>query len=254
MKKYLISFLKSAWKLLVTFVILFIVVFISSNPNNEIYKFLDKFSFSDDQKKNVLVGIVTLIIGLIELLIILVNKLFIWAVQKLLKKLKVDISFSGVGKSTKIVDKKLFFYQKSNGLFHENKLKVLLCIYPAGDWTMWILKKLKVRIEIFFNPQLFDVTLDNDQEWISETDQLSSSISINEEQAICINILDDYRLDSHDRDSFEIEEIIYVTPKGNLKKTSKVDYILRGTFIDKPFNMFCAVKIDSFTAIKGGKK
>lgn len=216
MKKALNEFIKSVIKFTVTFVITLFTAIISSNNTNIVYDFLNRHGYSDPTtQKVILSGIIAVIVGIIQSLLGLLYKTLLWSIKKYFERLTVNINFK-----IKNRNKELIKFRPVGGEYQEEQVDIELEIVPAGKFSMFILKLLGLQIEIFFNPQIIDVTLVNDKEWLNE----NASTRVNEKQAICISVLENYRLGGLSMKSFIMTESIVILPKRVKRDTAHIDF------------------------------
>ncbi|MCD2334469.1 hypothetical protein [Bacillus cereus] len=231
MKKAFYEFIKSGIKIIVTFVITFVTAIISSNNSNILYDFLNRHGYSDPTtQKVILSAIIAAVVGVIQLLLGLLYKTLLWGIKRYFERLIVDINFKVNNRN-----KELIKFKPVGGEYVEEQVDIELKIAPAGKISMFILKLLGLQIEIFFNPQIIDVTLVNDQEWLNE----KASTRVNEKQAICISILENYRLGGLSMKPFIMTESIVILPKRVKRDTAHIDFKLTSVVGSKISSALC---------------
>lgn len=203
-------------KLVKDFVLTIAVAFLATNQQNFIYHFLNGLNIKNIVfQKIVLSALVTFAIGLISVLLNWIGFKINLFVSKFLKKASIEPKFFSNNKSiTKLM------FKKSGLSFEERQIELELSITPAGKISLFILKALKVKIEIFFNPQVLDITLKNDSKWMSK----KADVYIDESQKLCINFFDTFRLGGMQNQPFKREESILIVPKRNNSQTTYVDF------------------------------
>ncbi|TCW43407.1 hypothetical protein EC917_14310 [Bacillus thuringiensis] len=231
MKKALYDFLKSARKLFATFVITFFTAIISSNNTNIVYDFLNRHGYSDPTiQKVILSGIIALAVGVLQLVFDLLYKILLWSVKRYFERLTVDIKFKIKNRNKEVIK-----FKAVGGEYEEEQVDIELEIVPAGKISMFILKLLGLQIEIFFNPQIIDVALVNDQEWLNE----NAGTRVNEQQAICISVLKNYRLGGLSMKPFIMTESIVILPKRVKRDTAYIDFKLTSVVGSKISSALC---------------
>ncbi|OPD56199.1 hypothetical protein [Bacillus anthracis] len=246
MKKAIYDFLKSVIKLIVTFVITFFTAIISSNNSNIVYNLLNQHGYSDPTiQKVILSGIIAVAVGVLQLLLGLLYKTLLWSIKRYFERLIVDISFKINNRYKESIK-----FKPVGGEYKEEEVDIELEIVPAGKISMFILKLLGLQIEIFFNPQIIDVTLVNDQEWLNE----NASTRVNEKQTICISVLENYRLGGLSMKSFIMTESIVILPKRVKRDTAHIDFKLTSVAGSKITSALCDSKMKELNIeCEGGK-
>ncbi|MGF9814310.1 hypothetical protein [Bacillus toyonensis] len=246
MKKALNEFMKSVIKFTVTFIITLCTAIVSSDNTNIVYDFLNRHGYSDPTtQKVILSGIIAAIVGIVQSLIGLLYKTLLWSIKKYFERLTVNINFK-----IKNRNKELIKFKPVGREYQEEQVDIELEIVPAGKFSMFILKLLGLRIEIFFNPQIIDVTLVNDKEWLNE----NASTRVNEKQAICISVLENYRLGGLSMKSFIMTESIVILPKRVKRDTAHIDFKLTSVVGSKISSALCDSNIKELNIeCEGGK-
>lgn len=246
MKKALYDFLKSARKLIATFVITFFTAIISSNNTNIVYDFLNRHGYSDPTiQKVILSGIIALAVGVLQLVFDLLYKTLLWSVKRYFERLTVDIKFKINNRNKEVIK-----FKAVGGEYEEEQVDIELEIVPAGKISMFILKLLGLQIEIFFNPQIIDVALVNDQEWLNE----NAGTRVNEQQAICISVLKNYRLGGLSMKPFIMTESIVILPKRVKRDTAYIDFKLTSVVGSKVSSALCESNMKELNIeCEGGK-
>jgi|GEM_PF-2319218 len=247
MKKALYDFIKAIIKVFVTFLITFFTAIISSNNTNIVYDFLNRHGYSDPTtQKVILSSIIAVAVGVLQAALWLLYKILLWSIKKYFERLTVDIKFKINNRN-----KELIKFKPVGGEYEEEQVDIELEIVPAGKISMFILKLLGLQIEIFFNPQIIDVTLVNDQEWLNE----NASTRVNEKEAICISILKNYRLGGLSmKSSFIMTESIIILPKRVKRDTAHIDFKLTSVIGSKISSALCDSNIKELSIeCEGGK-
>lgn len=216
MKKTISDFINKTIKIIVTFVVTLFTAIISSNNKNIVYDFLNQHGYSDPTvQKVILSAIIAAAIAILQELLGLLYKALLWIIKSYFARLTVEINFRTNNRNTESIK-----FKPSGGEYEEKQIEIELKIIPAGKISILIFKLLKLQIEIFFNPQIIDVTLVNDQEWFND----SASTRINENQAICINVLDNYHLGGLSMKPYIMTESIVILPKRVKRDTAYIDF------------------------------
>lgn len=246
MKKSFSKFVKSSIKIVATFVVTFFTAIIASDNTNSVYEFLNKQGYSDPVvQRAILSGLIVAAIGLLLLVFDLLYKVLLWVVKKYFKRLIVDINFKINNRS-----KELIKFKPVGGEYEEERVDIEIEIVPAGKVSMFILKLLGLQIEIFFNPHIINVTLENDQEWLNE----SASTRVDEKQAVCISVLKNYRLGGSSMRTFLMTESIVILPKRVKRETAHIDFKLTSTIGSKMSSALCGFNMKELNVeCEGGK-
>lgn len=212
------SYITKFWKIIITFIVTFITVVVSSDNTNFVYNILNQIGVTEPAlQKSILSAVIVTVIGIVQLLLEVLYKLLLYCIKKYFERLTVYIDFKVKNKS-----KELIKFKPVAKVYEEVQVDIELNIDPAGKISMFILKLLGLQIELFFNPQIIEVSLVNDQEWCNE----KARTKLNEEQVICISVLENYRLGGHTKNSFTITESIIVFPKRLSREIAHIDFKL----------------------------
>ncbi|SDJ77801.1 hypothetical protein [Salimicrobium halophilum] len=142
MKKKLFQYLK-------TFVVTILVAFIATNQENYIYKILDIIGYESDLlKKTVLSAIIALFIGLLSLCIT-----YLWSKIKLIFQ-KLDVSFNTKLNGTKRTTMK---FSPNDYEYASQDVEFEVNFNPGGWVSNFLIKKLGISLNIYFNPELLDI-------------------------------------------------------------------------------------------------
>lgn len=231
MKKKIYKYITSIWNLIIGFCITLFTAIIASDKTNFVYDFLNKHHYSDPGvQKAALSAIIVITVGILQLTINLISEWIFWVIKQYFKRLVVEVEF----KQNKRI-KELLKFRPSQGEYKEERVDIELKIVPAGKISMLILKLLGLQIEIFFNPHIIDITLENDKEWLGE----SASTKLDERQAICIEVLKNYRLGGSAMKPFDMSESIVILPKRVRKETAHIDVKLTSLIGSKVSRALC---------------
>lgn len=231
MKDIFYNFVSKIIKLIVTFLIALFTVVIASDNSNKLYEFLNKHDYTDPLvQKAILSAAIAGAIGILQELIDLLYKLLLWIIKKYFKRLTVSIKFKKNKRNRDVIR-----FKPVNGAYVAEQVDIEINIVPAGKIAMMILKLLGLRIEVFFNPHIIDVTLENDPEWLNE----KADTKVNQEQAVCISVLKDYRLGGSTIKPFLMTESIIILPKRVKKDTAHIDFKLTSFMGSKLSSALC---------------
>lgn len=236
MKKHIGEFINGFLKISATFVITFITATVSTDNQNYIYTFLSKNGFSDVvMQKVVLSGVIVTIVGFFQILCKLIFNLILWGLRKYFKRLTVNINFKVDNHEKEIIE-----FKPIDGEYSGEQVDIEIEVVPAGKVSMLILKVLGLQLEIFFNPQIIDVFLLNDKEWLNE----KATTHVNNENGISIKLLANYRLGGTFEKKFVTTENIVILPKRVRRGTSYLDFKLKSNFGVKISNALCESQIN----------
>ncbi|MFD3447137.1 hypothetical protein ACFDTO_21300 [Microbacteriaceae bacterium 4G12] len=149
-------------QLLKTFVITLIVAFAATNNQNLIYNIIDKLGYENDvMKKTVLSAVITLLIGLISILIS-----FLWsAITSTIKKMDVTLITKINGRK-----KDTFKFTPTNHEYDSQDVEIEITFQPMGWLSSLLIKNIGVTLDIYFNPELLDVSYSD--RWDCEANQV----------------------------------------------------------------------------------
>lgn len=231
MKKIFLGFLKGFSKLIVTGLIAFVIAIIASDNSNIFYKTLNEYNITDPvAQKGILSAAIAFVIGSVDLLLKLLFKCSLWIIGKYFKRLKVSIHFKENSRSKKTIK-----FKPNNGVYKEERIDIEVEVVPAGKISLFILKMLGLQIQVFFNPHILDVTLENDQEWLGE----QPVTTIDDKQAVCISVLKNYSIKGSKLKPFKTTESIVIVPKRVKRDTAHIDFRLSSFFGSKLSNALC---------------
>lgn len=236
MKDIIFNFGAKVGKLCVAFFVTLFTVILASDNRNIIYTFLENHGFKDEvMKKAVLSALIALLLGLIQATIWLLNKLFIWWLSKYFKKLLIELEFKVDGRVSKNAK-----FEPKNKQYTEKKVNVKLVITPAGKFSMYILKHLDIGIDIFFNPQILDITLENDLEWLGENSS-SVDVKLDGKQSLGVLLLKDYKLGGIKTEPFERTVPFFIMPRRLADATTSVNFKINSYWMNKISRKMCSV-------------
>ena len=232
MIKYFDEFISGFFKVLMTFVITFITAVVSTNNQNYIYTLLEKNGLSDvTLQKAILSGVIVAGIGILQLLLNLIGKVGLWILKIYFKRLTLNIKFKAKNCKNQTIK-----FKPKGGEYIGEEVDIELEVVPAGKISMLLLKLLGLQVKVFFNPQIIDIHLLNDKEWLNE----KTDTRINKEQCICIKLLAEYRLDGSSTNKFIKTERILIIPKRVKSDTTSINFKLSSNFGMKISNALCA--------------
>ncbi|HDR3890152.1 TPA: hypothetical protein QCO65_004656 [Bacillus cereus] len=133
-----------------TFIITLSVAFIATDQQNFVYNILDTLGYGNDLlKKTVLSAVITLFIGIMSILIS-----YLWA------KIKTNMKKMNVLLITKLdgTKKSNCKFMPNNYEYDEKDVEVEIVLNPGGRIPNLLIKKLGFKLDIYFNPELLDVS------------------------------------------------------------------------------------------------
>lgn len=154
--------MKNAIQLIKTFVITLIVAFTATNKQNLIYNILDKLGYENDVlKKTVLSAVIALLIGLVSILIS-----FLWsAITSIIKKMDVTLNTKINGRKKDAIK-----YIPTNREYDSQDVEIEITLQPKGRLSSLLIKKIGVTLDVYFNPELLDVSYSD--RWECESNQV----------------------------------------------------------------------------------
>ncbi|EGO8310956.1 hypothetical protein E3O82_000912 [Enterococcus faecalis] len=173
------------------------------------------------------------------------NNLFLIIVKRYFKRLSIDIKFK-----TKNRYKGCVKFKIAGDVYSEEVIEVEINVSPAGKLSMLILKLLGLKLEMFFNPQIIDITLVNDNEWLDA----EAGTTITESQTLSIDVLKNYRLDGKLSNAFRMTEDIIIIPKRVRRATTSINFKLKTVIGSKLGNALCESSMaELIIECEGGK-
>lgn len=240
MKDIIFKFGAEVRKLCVAFFVTLFTVILASDNRNIIYTFLENYGFKDEVvKKTVLSALIALFLGMIQAILWLIKKLFIWWLSKYFNKLLIELEFRVDGRVSKIAK-----FEPKDKQYTEKKVNVKMVITPAGKFSMYLLKHLDIGIDIFFNPQILDITLENDLEWMGQNPP-SLDVKLNGKQSLEICLLRDYKLGGIKTKSFERTVPFFIMPRRLADATTSVDFKINSDWMNKISGKMCSVRCNN---------
>ncbi len=246
MKNNLLKFLEKIWKLILVFITTFSTVILASNKQNFVYTFLSNHGYTDTvTQKAILSALIALVVGIIQAFLWLFGKLFLWIISNYFKRLLIDICFKVDGRN-----KKSITFQPEVDNYVEKKVEVVLRITPAGKLSMFLLKIFDIQVNLFFNPEILDINLENDSEWMGET----ANAKLDDNQALNLFLLKDYVLGGSKNKPFKRTETIFIIPKRVKSDTTYVDFKINAFLGSKISNIMCEVKLNDLDVTCEGRQ
>lgn len=231
MKKNIYEFMKSSIKAILSFAVTFITAVVASDNKNIVFSLLSKYGYTDPTiQKVILSGLIVLFVAIVQQIFSLFNIMLLVIIKRYFKRLTVDINFKVNNRSKESIN-----FKPKGGEYEEVQVDIELKIVPAGKISIAILKLLGLQIEVFFNPQIVDVNLVNDQEWLNER----ARTRIDNKQAICIGVLENFRLGGLSMKPYIMTESIVILPKRVRRDTAYIDFRLTSVFGNRISRALC---------------
>lgn len=203
------------FQLLKTFVITVLVAFIATNKENYIYKVIDIMGYEeqDTLKKTVLSAVITICVGFLSIIIS-------WLVSKIKSNFhKMNISFS-----TKINGSKRnsIKFTPNNYEYSPEDVEVEIDFDPGGWMTNLLIKKFDISLNVYFNPELLDVS------FLDDWDTNENRIFKISERKIVINLLGKMELEGKifKERSHKLNEQFRIKPIRVKKAETSLDLIM----------------------------
>lgn len=136
-------------KSLKIFIITITVAFIATNQKNFIYKIIDNLGYDNEiLKKTLLSAVITLLISVVSS-----------ALTFLCTRLKSFLSKIHISFITKVEGRTrtTMTFTPENDEYISKNVDIHLTLNPGGLITNFIIKKLGITIDIYFNPELLDI-------------------------------------------------------------------------------------------------
>lgn len=131
------------------FTVTVFVTFIATNKENWVYKLLDLLGMDNEiGKKAILSALITLLVVILSAVISVIHDKFSVLTQKM--ELQIDI------KTSDTTAKVLTFHPVKKE-YQKQHINIEILLKPKGKITNAIIKKLGIRLEIYFNPEILDV-------------------------------------------------------------------------------------------------
>lgn len=149
-------------QLIKTFLITLIVAFVATNNQNQIYNILDKLGYENDiLKKTALSAVITLLIGLVSILIS-----FLWStITTIIKKMDATLITKINGRKKDVIK-----FTPTDHEYDSQDVEIEITLQPMGRLSSLLIKNIGVTLDVYFNPELLDVSyLDR---WDCEANQV----------------------------------------------------------------------------------
>ncbi|EON74267.1 hypothetical protein [Lysinibacillus sphaericus] len=213
--------MKIAVQLLKTFVITLIVAFTATSNQNLIYNILDKLGYENDVlKKTVLSAVITLLIGLLSILIS-----YLWsAITSIIKKMDVTLITIINGRKKETIK-----FTPSNYEYDSQDVEIEITLQPKGQLSNLLIKKLGVTLDVYFNPELIDVSYSD--RWDCEANQVFNIY----ERKISVDLLGkiDIKGRTFSGKSHKLNERFKVKPIRVKSAETYLDYVIVSTKFGK---------------------
>lgn len=214
-----------------------LTVIYASKKDNLVYEFIDTYLKVDiTLKKIILAAVITCFVGLLRAIIDFIYFVVLKITSKYFKKVIIDVVF----KENKRKKVNLKFTANNNN-YEEKYVDIELNITPPGKILAFALRFLGLKLEIFFNPEIIDIFLKDDQIWANHS-KVASGIS--PEQRLYINLLGGYRDDGNTVNPYLITECLIIMPKRVKKATSTIDFKFKSFIGNKIIKSVCILNIE----------
>ncbi|GIN96917.1 hypothetical protein J6TS1_27870 [Siminovitchia terrae] len=205
---------KKVIQLLLTFVITLFVAFVATNNQNFIYNILDKLGYENDVlKKTVLSAVITLIVGLTSSVVS-----FLWSkITSIIKKMNVIFITKSNGKKKDAIK-----FTPVNHEYEHQDVEIEIILQPRGWISSLLIKNIGVTLDVYFNPELLDVSYFD--KWDSELNQVFK-IS---ERKISVDLLGKIEISGKvfGRESHKLSERFRVKPIRVKNANTYLDYVI----------------------------
>ncbi|MCM3763065.1 hypothetical protein M3212_20270 [Alkalihalobacillus oceani] len=149
-------------QLIKTFVITLIVAFAATNNQNQIYNILDKLGYENDVlKKTVLSAVIAVLIGLASILISFLCS----TIKSIIKKMDVTLITKINGRKKEVIK-----FTPTNHEYDSQDVEIEIILEPKGRLSSLLIKNIGVTLDVYFNPELLDVSYSD--RWDCEANQI----------------------------------------------------------------------------------
>lgn len=206
-------YMNKLWNLVKNFLVTIISAFFVTNNQNIIYKMLDILNIENETiRKIVLSATITLAIGAISYILSILTQWFFIMFSKI--TLEVNIKQHNRKKN------KLIFTPNDNNEYSAEIVDLEIKMTPKGRISNFLVEWLDINLEIFFNPNILDISL------VEQWDGLSLNGFLIKERSIKIYILKNMKIRGERFVSTEhvMTEKIQIKPIRVKKGRTSMDY------------------------------
>ncbi|MGN7312679.1 hypothetical protein ACTHQ4_16435 [Alkalicoccobacillus gibsonii] len=218
-------------QLLRTFTITLVVAFIATDQENVIYKIINSIGIENEIfKKTVLGAIITLIIGIISLVYSFLEEKLAGNFKKI--NVSVNAKINGTKKATIV-------FQPEAMEYSQEIIELEVNFNPGGRVTNWLVKKIGVSLDVYFNPEIIDISFLND--W-DTTEKVTFMLT---NRNISINLLEEVKIEGKTfvNNSHTLSEKFIVKPIRVKNGSTKLDLVASNKLIS---NLFIGINFESF--------
>ncbi|MCM0596388.1 hypothetical protein KAR50_00825, partial [Periweissella fabaria] len=186
--------MNTVYNAILSFLISLFALIIASNTNNLIYAFLDKLSLNSFHAAGLSLCI-TLFTTILQGILRFLKKYVIKFIDKFFGRISIECTFYLENEN----DSECIYFTPVKGTYVERQINVDISIKPSGTFIMWLSKKMKIGMTVFFNPNIVDIILENDDDWMDRNTQV---VKFNKNKDLIFEVLRDYRINESSKKSF----------------------------------------------------
>lgn len=201
------------WLHLQNLLVTIITAFIATNSESRFYLILNYFDLKNESLRKVVLGaMITFLIGIFSTLISTLLRWFMLSLSKI--EIEISIKQSNRKKTN------LCFEPNNKNEYEEEIVNLEVRMNTKGKLSNFIAKWLDINVEIFFNPNIIDISL------VKQWDQASLNGFVISERSVKIYILKNMRIQGATFNSTEhvMSEEIQMKPIRVKKQETILDY------------------------------
>ncbi|GAA5417413.1 hypothetical protein Pryu01_02476 [Paraliobacillus ryukyuensis] len=217
-----------------TFAITLFVAFVATNKENFVYNFIEKLGYESDLlKKTVLSALIALFIGLmLEISSYLVGK-----IRTNFKRMDVTVNTKLNGNKRTTMK-----FSPTNYEYFSKNVEIEIILKPQGWIPTLLIKKLGISFDIYFNPELLDISFRD--KWDNNLDGIYKLY----ERRISINLLEKVNIkgNSFKERPYKLTEQFNVKPIRVKNDETSLDLVIMSSKFVKIVRLIskCLIKVN----------
>ena len=224
--------MKKIFKALEKCIIGFVVAWIISNKSSFISKpFYNVFNIFNIKNESLQISIVSLIV---TSTIVILQHCFLYFIS-FFKPINIEINTDR---------NRIQFVPESENLYNSKKNEFEFVVTPGGYLTMFILKKCKLQLVLFFNPDYMNVGLENDSKW-NFNNKLENSEFLECNSKVYYYVLEKYSIEGKEKSIYNTSVMLEMVPRLMKDRKSSLSYDIKGKF-SKLIKILCKVRLCEF--------
>lgn len=203
------------------FLITIVVAFIATDNQNIIYNLLDKLGYENDVlKKTILSAVIT-----VSITLVLILSSYIWSlIKSSIEKMDVTLITKNKGRKKEAIK-----FTPTDYEYDPEDVEIVISFQPKGRLSSFLIKKIGVTLDVYFNPELLDVSYS--EKWDCEGNPIFK-IS---ERTISIDLLGEIDIKGREfcGKSHTLNEEFKVKPIRVKKAETYLDYVISSNKMGK---------------------